>query len=474
MKKKSLYSLLEVINCKHKLTADIEISGITDDSRKVKQGDLFLAPDNNQNQEFIKAAILNGAAAVITPVEFEQAGVPIIKVDDDKLAKMQIAKAFYPKQPANIYAVTGSNGKTSTVHFIRQMLHLDNKPAVSIGTLGLGEGLNGYDLSKDNASLTTPGAIELHKIMDSLTCDYAAIEASSHGLSQKRLDLLNIKSVGFTNFSQDHLDYHKTMENYFLAKAHIFDLLGPGSVAAVNSDITEYERIKAILHEKKLKLIDFGYKADSIKIISITPNIKGMDVSLSVFGETLSFATDLVGEFQIYNIAAAIAMLNNDVSDYSKIITKLQPVPGRMQRANSAKNIYIDYAHTPDALEKAIKVLQQHRPNKLIVVFGCGGDRDKTKRQIMGDIAVKYADKIFVTDDNPRTENAGQIRKEVIGNNASKITEIADRKQAILAAIDCAGNNDIVLIAGKGHEKYQIIGDDKIDFDDVKIAEQGN
>ncbi|OJV15072.1 MAG: hypothetical protein BGO27_06510 [Alphaproteobacteria bacterium 33-17] len=475
MTTKSLFNILEKANIKHNLQEDIQIDNLTDDSRKVSQNSLFLAPnlEISKTENFIKMAVQKGAKIVIAPKNnYSDFGVPIIQVEDDKIAKMHVAKAMYPKQPENVYAVTGSNGKTSTAHFIRQMLYFTGIKAISIGTLGVGYDENNYDLSKENASLTTPGAIDLHRILDSLAdnYNYAALEASSHGLDQHRLDMVKVKAVGFTNFTQDHLDYHKTMGEYFAAKMRIFDLVQKGSIAAVNSDIAQFNEIVAKTSQKQLQLIDFGYKAKAIKIISCIPNIKGMAVELEYFGKKMSFELSLVGDFQLYNFITALAMLANDINNPEDIIPKLSPVPGRMQKVNSSKNIYVDYAHTPDALEKALKVIKDHKPNKIITVFGCGGERDALKRPIMGDIAAKLSDAVIVTDDNPRSEDAASIRKQVIGSH--KFIEIADRKLAIQEAVSMAGVNDIVLIAGKGHEKYQIIGDTKLDFDDVKIAEE--
>ena len=468
----------------------IIIEKIIEDSRLAKPGFMYISASQNidKSVNFIKDAINNGASCIIIHssllphIDKTMLGERnLYYCDDINIARSDISKNFYPNQPDNILAVTGTNGKTSTVHFIRQLLSLLGKTSSSIGTLGLYKGYN--DRADDiSNNLTTPGAIELHNIANKLhseNIDYLAIEASSHGLHQYRVSNLNISVAGFTNFSQDHLDYHKSMEEYFDAKMMLFrDILKPGYIAVLNKDIKEYNDILKICKSRNHKVFTYGKFGADINILDIKNTISGYDVSMEIFGIKYNVNIPVIGIFQVYNIALAILMVYGSTSiEIPRIIdcvNSLSAVPGRMEKVTTNyRNIYVDYAHKPLALESALNMLREHlNPNgKLITVFGCGGNRDSIKRPIMGEIASRLSDVAIITDDNPRDEDPAFIRSEIIsGCKNNNYQEVADRAKAIQHAIDISKLEDIILIAGKGHEKYQIINEKILSFDDVEVA----
>lgn len=424
------------------------ISGLSTDSRKVKNGEAFFAIKGNavDGHDFIEQAIKNGAALIVGEKDLELS-IPYIKSTNIRHDLAIAAAEFFGKQPQRIAAVTGTNGKTSVADFSRQLWEFEKLDCASIGTLGVIH--NGENITSEN---TSPDPISLHKTLSQIK-DAAVIEASSIGLEQHRLDGVKINAAAFTNFTRDHLDYHENMEEYFRCKTLLFDILADDGVAVLNSELQEFK--------VKQKKITFGKNAD-LELINSTPLPDGQILELKIFGEIQKTKIELVGKFQAENILCTIGL-----TGISKNLGKLKPVAGRMQQA--ASGVYIDYAHTPDALENALKSLHPHMKGNLILVFGCGGDRDKGKRSLMGEIAAKFADIIIVTDDNPRTENADEIRKEILAK-CPQALEIGDRKDAIEKAIELQKSDDIVLIAGKGHEKYQIIGNEKHYFDDFKMV----
>lgn len=448
------------------------ITGLAIDSREVKPGFIFIAISGsiNDGHKYISQAIANGAKIIIHQNEISKSeGVKYIKVDDSRIALADLVIKLYPDQPNNIIGVTGTNGKSSTVHFIREILKFLGKKAVSIGTLGVLGDL------QVNSKLTTPSLIEIHKILQQVANNnihYAAIECSSHGIQQHRLDKVNFKACAFTNFSQDHLDYHHTMDEYFQAKLSLFSLMKKG-YAVLNADIPEFKKLSEYCLKHSHKIITYG-KKDSCDIIIKKIEISGIGQSVlwSIEGKEYKSKVNLVGEFQIYNIACAIALLKIfqiDFLDIIKVLPKLSTVTGRMElvATHNNANIFVDYAHTPDALKHSLEHLRLITKNNLWLIFGCGGDRDKEKRSIMGKIASENANKIIVTDDNPRYEDPKIIRSEIISTCKNAI-EISDRSDAISYALSCLQPGDNLIIAGKGHENYQIIGDKVFEFSDSK------
>jgi UDP-N-acetylmuramoyl-L-alanyl-D-glutamate--2,6-diaminopimelate ligase len=451
------------------------VKGIAVDSREVKPGYIFVAIKGSaqDGHNYIEKALENGAMVIVHQDDLKQkdSSVEYVKVDDSRIALADLVVKLYPKQPKYIMGVTGTNGKSSTVHFIREILNLLSKKAVSVGTLGV---LGSLEIS---SKLTTPSIIEMHKILHKIAendIDYVALECSSHGIEQRRLDKVNFTACAFTNFSQDHLDYHHTMEEYFKAKLQLFDLMKKG-YAILNVDIPEYDDLLHYCLDRKHKVICYGPFADqrsmhNIVIDSIEVRDTTQKVSWDIDGFHYETILNLVGEFQVYNVACAIGLLMACGISFAQImplLSELKTVTGRMElvATHNGASIFVDYAHKPEALEHALKTLRLATKNKLYVVFGCGGDRDQGKRPMMGKIAQNNADVVIVTDDNPRSEDPSIIRKEVLASCDVAI-EIADREEAIKYAISCLKPGDNLVIAGKGHEHYQIIGDKTIEFSD--------
>ena len=390
----------------------------------------------------------------------------------------ELTDNFLGKQVENVVAVTGTNGKTSTVNFCRQLWEAMGVKAASMGTIGVV--FNGVtsELSK---TLSTPEPPLLYSKMEELKAKgatHVAIEATSEGMDQSRLKGLRIKAAGFTNLTRDHIDYHKTMEDYFDAKSRLFsELLSEDGVAVINADTSEFKRIKEVCESRKIKVLSFGRNGEELKLINHRPVANGQIIEIEVFGDKYSVEVPLVGEFQVYNILCALGLvMADDIGNKEahapaiNAIKSLYGVTGRLEFAATLKNgatIYVDYAHTPDALETVLKSLRPHAHKKLHVVFGCGGDRDKGKRAMMGEIAVRLADKAIVTDDNPRTEDASTIRSEIM-TAAIGATEIGDRRAAIVQAIKNLEPDDILVVAGKGHEQGQTIGTEVFPFNDME------
>jgi UDP-N-acetylmuramoyl-L-alanyl-D-glutamate--2,6-diaminopimelate ligase len=373
-----------------------------------------------------------------------------------------------------VAAVTGTNGKTSTVTFLRQLWTQLHHQAASLGTLGLiGPGHVGGE------SLTTPDPVALHAMLAGLAQEgvtHLAMEASSHGLDQFRLDGVKLSAGAFTNLTRDHLDYHPDMAAYFNAKARLFtDLLPVGAVAVLNADIAEFDQLKAMAHRRRLHVIDFGRKAVALKLVGSEPHGEGLRLIIDIFCQRRHVLLPVAGDFQAMNALCALglAVATGARTDHAlDALEKLEPVPGRMQLAAvtpAGAAIYVDYAHTPDALETALLNLRPHAKKRLAVVFGCGGDRDPGKRPLMGEIAARLADQAIVTDDNPRTEDASAIRQAILAA-CPKGQEIPGRGKAIAQAVSGLQDGDVLLIAGKGHEDYQIVGDEKHPFSDVAEA----
>ena len=462
----------------------MEIVGISCDSRSVRKGYLFVALPGSKfdGRDYIQDAIRHGARAILVP-----AGTPIpdFMKDLDEIAWIEdrnprkklalAASRFYGRQPETIVAVTGTNGKTSTVTFTRQIWEELGFHSASLGTLGL----HGLAVHQPG-SMTTPDPVRLHAQLADLAAagiDHLAIEASSHGLDQSRLDGLSISAAGFTNITRDHLDYHGSMEEYAKSKLRLFEsLLRTNGVAVVNGDSSEADTIKAICEKRGIKYWTYGHNGNGLKIISREPTPEGQKLSLELFGQEIDFTFNLVGEFQVMNMLCAaglvLARCPKRVQEVIDVLPRLRGVPGRLEFVAGHKQgaaVYVDYAHTPDALEHVLKALRPHTRKMLVCVMGCGGNRDKGKRPLMGKIAAELADIVIITDDNPRNENAAAIRAEV-RQGAPNASEIANRAEAIRAAIKFCKSGDVLVIAGKGHEHGQIIGDRVEPFDDVEEA----
>ncbi|MBL0318278.1 MAG: UDP-N-acetylmuramoyl-L-alanyl-D-glutamate--2,6-diaminopimelate ligase [Alphaproteobacteria bacterium] len=463
---------------------DLVIHNITCDSRKVGSGSLFFALRGTSfnGAEFIAKAIEAGASAIVCDEDVDVADssttVPILKTKNPRQWYSLAAKHFYQKTPDKLVAITGTNGKTSITHFCRQLWRTAGFDAASMGTVGIYHNDKPYH-SKSGPSLTTPDPVDFYRTLRELAdlgVTHAAFEASSHGLDQHRFCGEGIKAAGFTNLTRDHLDYHKTMDAYFQAKALLFsEYLDHGSIAVLNQASDTFTPLQSICQRRKHHVISYGTPASDIYIHHSSPSHQGFDLTLSVFGSVYETSLPLVGSFQIENVLCSLGLVLglNDV-DMSIIpsISKLISVPGRMQLVGSSSQlggVFVDYAHTPDALEKALLALKPHTKGSIYVVFGCGGDRDPGKRPLMGETAKRLADHVIITDDNPRTENPQSIRQDIL-TAVPQAQNIADRKEAIRYAISCLKPGDTLLIAGKGHENYQIIGTTSYHFDDVEIA----
>lgn len=444
----------------------IEIEDIALDSRLVKKNSVFFALQGKakDGSEFIKGSIDKGASAVV--------GKGFIESSNPFSLLTEFLNIFYAPLPANIYAITGTNGKTSTAEFTRQMLALLGKKSASIGTLGVMCEAS-IQAQLQDSSLTTPDIVSLYKNLSILKkngVDDVAIEVSSIGLEQGRAAGLKFSSGAFTNLTQDHLDYHKTMEEYFRCKTLIFDQAACG---VVNSDILESEKLKKVCTEKKLRIIEYGRKACDLKFVD--------DHNFEFKNKKYHFELSASGDFQIYNMLCALGnvmsaheLSEDQLNNLVKKFDQLHAAAGRMQLAGTSPNqarIYIDFAHTPDALINVLQLARKLTKARVLVLFGCGGNRDNKKRPIMGKIACDLADFVIVTDDNPRHEKPEMIRAEILQScDLKKTIEINGRKDAIKKAISLLQPNDILILAGKGHENYQIIGDEKSAFEEEKIV----
>lgn len=450
-------------------------------SKAVKDGGLFVAipGTHHDGMVFIEEALRQGANTIVVQeitvqqlkhFQEQYPTVSFFETPDVRKTISLLAAAFYPLQPDNIVAVTGTNGKTSVVSFMRQIWTQLGIPAASLGTLGLVVERKPYPPPTGTGGINTPDPISLHEILQNLKeehIEHVAFEASSHGLHQHRLDSVRLKAAVFTNLSNDHLDYHHTLEAYFDAKSRLFrDLVQGGGSAILNADIPEYEDLSILCKKRDLQTLTFGKAGETIRLLSITPKEGIQEVHLSVEGIPYTFTLPLVGEFQTYNVMAALGAVIACGAPSAKAVAAcahLKGVPGRLERI--CPNIYVDYSHTPDGLSLALQALRPHTKGKLWVVFGCGGNRDALKRPMMGEIADRLADEIIVTDDNPRHEDPGAIREQILAK-CPRARECPSRSHAIQMAVEGMGSNDIVLIAGKGHETYQLVGDQTIPFND--------
>ena len=455
---------------------NLVVTDIVDDSRKVTSGSMFFAINGNSadGNVFVKDAITNGAKFIVRYgkkflVE-KRDDVVFISVKKPRKELARVCSLFWPVEFDHVVAVTGTNGKSSTVDIVRQIWINSGTNSASIGTLGVIT-----KNSEKKESLTSPGSIELHHIFDDFkkkNIKNVAMEASSHGLHQHRVDGIKFSVCAFTNFTLDHLDYHKTFENYWLAKERLFSELG-GDFFVINDDDVMSEKIEKIAQKKSIKCISYGKKSNQIKLISAREIDQYQKVKISFFGREIEFNLSLAGDFQVYNSLCAMGICyatGISIESICDSLKKLKPINGRLELVGqyNGANIYIDYAHTPDGLKNAILSLRKHVKNRLILVFGCGGDRDKGKRHFMGKMAKEFADVVIVTDDNPRSEDSKSIRKMIL-KGCPDAMEIGDRKNAIKFAVNQLQTGDILLVAGKGHEDYQILANGRIHFSDKEV-----
>jgi UDP-N-acetylmuramoyl-L-alanyl-D-glutamate--2,6-diaminopimelate ligase len=452
--------------------ADCEISGVTADSRAVSKNFVFIAVPGVRadGMLFAEMAVEKGAS-VILGERAPDAPLPavFVKIGDARAALSKAAALFYAHQPATIAAITGTSGKTSVASFTRQIWATLGLQAAALGTTGVVK-----PSGATYGSLTTPDPVTLHRTLDELSGEgvtHLAMEASSHGLDQRRLDGVRLSVAGFTNLSRDHLDYHPTIEAYLAAKMRLFDtLMQPGQTAVLNADCDVAEQVASVITKRGLKLFSVGEKGQDIVLVSAHAQADSNRISLRYAGQTYDLLLPLAGDFMVSNALVAAGLCIASGADAPKVfaaLEHLQGAPGRLERVGEKNGapIFVDYAHKPDALDKVLATLRPLAARQLMVVFGCGGDRDQGKRPIMGAIASAQADLVIVTDDNPRSENAGAIRAAILAQ-APGAVEIADRAQAIRHAVSLLQSGDVLVVAGKGHETGQIIGTKTLPFSD--------
>ncbi len=456
--------------------AALEIRGIAMDSRAVKSGDLFFALSGSKTDgaRFVDAAIAAGAVAIAGDhPPLDERAVPFVAVQNPRRALALAAAKFFPRQPATIAAVTGTSGKTSVAAFARQIWLRLGHASASIGTIGL------VSLKRTiYGSLTTPDPVALHRQLDEIARDgvsHLALEASSHGLDQFRLDGVRIAAGGFTNLSRDHMDYHPDVAHYLAAKLRLFrDLVPPGGAAVISADHDCSQAVIDAARERKLLTMTVGLKGDGagegIRLVGAEIDGLAQKLDLEHRGRRHAVRLPLVGEFQVENalVAAGLAIGTGSEPDaVFSALEHLEGAKGRLERVgeHNGASIFVDYAHKPDALAKALQALRPYAKRKLVVVFGAGGDRDAGKRPLMGAIASGNADSVIVTDDNPRSEKPEAIRAAILAE-AKGACEIGDRSEAIRTAIAGLQSGDALLIAGKGHETGQIVGDKILPFSD--------
>ncbi len=459
--------------------AAIEITGLTADSRKVKPGFLFAALKGvaAHGRDFVAQAKANGAAAVLSAGALgADPGIAEVVADEPRHAFAVAASKFYPKRPATIVGVTGTNGKSSTVDFLRQIWTHAGKSAASLGTLGAIGPKGVIDLGH-----TTPDPAAVHATLTALAAQgvtHAAMEASSHGLEQHRVDGVTFEAGAFTNLTQDHLDYHADMADYRNAKLKLWNLVRDGGAAIINADAADCDPFERAAKQCGLDVVLCGWRAPrdrALKIVEILPRPNAQTMVLLWSGKEYRVELPLIGEFQALNAvcAATLALATGEAPEaVFNGMAKLKPVKGRMEHIGQSKSgghVFVDYAHTPDGLDVLLRAARPHAPGRIIAVFGCGGDRDNDKRPKMGAIAARQADVVIVTDDNPRSEDPAAIRAQIL-KAAPNATEIGDRAQAIREAVSMLKAGDALMIAGKGHETGQIIKGVTHPFSDQDVA----
>ena len=455
---------------------NLAVSGLSSDSRKTKPGDVFAALTGtlSDGRAYVSKAVAAGAVAILAEPGLAECGVPIISVVSARDALSKAAARFYPRQPETVIAITGTNGKSSTVDFLRQIWTYAGRAAASVGTLGAIGPKGRIDLG-----FTTPDPIALHATLQDLADDgitHIAMESSSHALDQRRMHGVRLAAGGFSNLTQDHLDYHLTMDGYRGAKLRLFtELLAPGQPAIVNADALEAHPFEAAAKEKNLDLKLVGWRGTYLKIVELWPKPASQRLDLRYENKTYRVEIPLIGEFQALNavMAAGFALVLGEKPEVVfEALSTLKTVKGRMEHIGGTADgahVFVDYAHTPDGLDVLLRAARPHAPGRIILVFGCGGDRDTGKRPLMGALAAKYADMVIVTDDNPRTENAATIRQNVLVG-CPEALEIGDRGEAIRKGVALLAKGDCLLIAGKGHETGQLVNGTTLPFSDQETA----
>lgn len=457
---------------------DVTVTGFAIDHRKVAPGTIFGAFQGTRvnGEDFIADAVASGAIAIVARPEALVHGAVHIESENPRELFAALAAKFFAPFPETAVAVTGTNGKTSTVEMTRQLWRMAGHHAASIGTLGV-------TTADETVStgLTTPDVVTFLSNVAGLSREgvtHVAFEASSHGLSQYRTEGLPVSAAAFTNLSRDHLDYHGDMATYFHAKMRLFaDVLALDGAAVVWADDEHASRVEELARARGNTLITVGAHGETLRLVAREPSLLGQGLTIEADGQTHKVNLPLIGAYQAANALTAAGLViatGGEVAATISNLARLQPVRGRLERAlitQKGAPVYVDYAHTPDALEAAIAALKPHVSGRLILLFGAGGDRDKGKREPMGQVAAAHADIAIVTDDNPRSEDPAAIRADVL-KGAPEAIEIAGRREAIAAAIGMAEAGDIVLLAGKGHEQGQIVGDLVLPFDDVAVARE--
>jgi UDP-N-acetylmuramoyl-L-alanyl-D-glutamate--2,6-diaminopimelate ligase len=458
---------------------DLDIAGVTADSREARNGYAFFAVPGHAGDGLAYAADARarGASVVVAPHEAE-VGLPLIVVADVRAALAHAAAKMHPRQPEIVAAVTGTSGKSSVVDFLRQIWIALGREAASLGTIGVVD-RNGAQYG----ALTTPGPVALHQTLDALAArgvTHLAMEASSLGIDQRRLDGLRLTLGAFTNFSRDHLDHHRDLEDYLAAKLRLFDtLLQPGQIAVIDADSAVAPRVAESCAKRGLVLFDVGAQGRAIELLATEPSALRTRMRLRHAGETFEIALPLAGGFQVSNalVAAGMAIVSGEApARVFAALESLRGAPGRLELIGDRDSapVFVDYAHKPDALDKVLATARELATGRLVVVFGAGGDRDKGKRPLMGEIAARAADIVVVTDDNPRSEEPAAIRAAILEAarraGAAEIHEIGDRRAAIETAISWLRAGDALIVAGKGHESGQIIGDQTLPFSDSAVV----
>ncbi len=462
--------------------ADLEIESLTLDSRNARAGSLFAALPGSRSdgRDFIPDALARGAVAVLAARGTRLPNgttAALVTCENPRRWLAILASAFHRPQPRLIACVTGTSGKTSVAHFTRGLWQALGHKAASLGTLGVVP-----SAVPAPPALTTPDPVALQRCLKDLQAagfEHAVLEASSHGLDQYRLDGLEVAAAAFTNLSHEHLDYHPDMEAYFAAKARLFrDLLRPDGVAVLNADTPYYEALTGIAKERGQRILSYGASgAANLRIIDQKPTASGQELLLSLDGRQSKIALPLIGDFQACNAVAALGLVIGSGSDPKAAVAALEeltPVPGRLEavgRTPSGGKVFVDYAHKPAALEAVLTTIRPYVRGKLWVVVGCGGDRDREKRPIMGRMAAELADRGIITDDNPRSEDPAAIRAAMMAGHPG-LSEIGDRREAIETAVAALEEGDILVVAGKGHESGQTVGDRVLPFDDREVSRE--
>jgi UDP-N-acetylmuramoyl-L-alanyl-D-glutamate--2,6-diaminopimelate ligase len=458
--------------------SDSDVTGFAIDHRKVARGSVFGAFKGAvfDGEDFIGQAVDRGAVAVVARPEAMVGRVPHLSDPQPRRLFAELAAKFYAPYPDTVVAVTGTNGKTSTVEMTRQIWRMSGHRSASIGTLGV-------TTSDDQVKtgLTTPDIVTfLHNMagLERMGTTHVAYEASSHGLDQHRAEGVPLAAAAFTNFSRDHLDYHETMDAYFEAKLRLFeDLLEPGKPSVIWTDDPKSNEVIERSTRRGHQVLTVGRRGETIRLVDQAPTPLGQTLMLEHGGKPYRLSLPLIGAYQASNVLTAAGLALATGGTWDAIFSAMQrvaPVRGRLERAvisRAGVPVYIDYAHTPDALEAAIAALRPHVEGKLITVFGAGGDRDQGKRPEMGSVATRMSDVVIVTDDNPRSEDPARIRADILAG-ADGAIEVPGRREAIAEAIRIARGGDIVLVAGKGHETGQIVGDRVLPFDDALVARE--